>query len=224
MPPVQCNSVDINLPTPPAPLTQPHLNTGSGSSSSMDTGSVDPGLNLDPGVASTPCISTQQVTPCLVTPVSRVNASEASLLHNSSPMQLGPMIASITCNPTPGATPVISANTPVLHCFSVTSGQVTPVTRGNTPEVSSLQISKATAASHSSLSANTQANINEGNNSLKKNGLHTTSCYLLHSTSCKYLIKYRPWFSSSITFPPFSPTSGTYSPSLGQQLLASSPT
>ena len=36
------NSVDINLPTPPGPLTQPHLNTGSGSS--MDMGSIDSGL------------------------------------------------------------------------------------------------------------------------------------------------------------------------------------
>ena len=71
------NSVDINLPTPPDSLPQPHLHTGSGSR--MDTSSIAPGPNLAPGVASTPCISTrqvtistQQVTPCLVTPVSRL--------------------------------------------------------------------------------------------------------------------------------------------------------
>ena len=76
------------------------------------------------------------------------------------------MIASI--NSIPPATPVISANTPVFHCSSVTPGQVTPVTTVKTPEVPSLQITNTTAASHSSLSVNTQANLNEGNNSFKR--------------------------------------------------------
>ena len=56
LPPSQHYSVDINLPTPPAPLTQPHINTGSGSS--MDIGSIDTGPNPAPRVSSTPCIST----------------------------------------------------------------------------------------------------------------------------------------------------------------------
>ena len=137
-PPSQHNSVDINLPTPHVPLTPPHFSTGSGSS--MDTGSIEPGPNPAPGVASTPCISTLQGTPGQVTPVTRVNASEASSFHNSSP-QSCTVIASITCTSTPLATPVISANAPVFRCSSVTPGQVTP--------------------------ANTQANLNENNNSFK---------------------------------------------------------
>ena len=43
---------------------------------------------------------------------------------------------------------------------------MTPVTKVNAPEAPSLKISKATAAS--SLSANTQANLNENNNSFKR--------------------------------------------------------
>ena len=120
------NSVDINLPTTLAPLTKPHLNTGSGRST--DTGSVDPGPNPAPGVASTACISALQVTPGQVTPVTRVNTSEASSLRYSSP-QSGTVIAPITCISNPLATPVISANIPISRCSSVTPGQVTPVTR-----------------------------------------------------------------------------------------------
>ena len=53
--PSQHNSVDINLPTKPAPSTQPHLNTGS--SSNMDAGSIDPGPNPAPEVASSSSIA-----------------------------------------------------------------------------------------------------------------------------------------------------------------------
>ena len=60
-------------PPPPALSTQPLISMGS-SSSSMDSGSVIPGPHSTPGVGSTPCFSTQQVTPCLVTPLSRVKA------------------------------------------------------------------------------------------------------------------------------------------------------
>ena len=102
-----------------------------------------------------------------MTPVSRVNAPEAQALQHPSP-QSGTVIVFITCNPTPWATPVISTNTAVLHCSSASPGQVSPVTRGNAPEFSSLQTSQATAASFSSLSATTQANSNEDNNSFKR--------------------------------------------------------
>ena len=47
--------------------------------------------------------------------------------------------------------------------------------------------------------------------------MHPTNCKLLHSTSFKHLVTSRPWLSSSGTFPPFSPTSGTTSLSLGMQ-------
>ena len=91
------------------------------------------------------------------------------------------MIASIICNPTPWSTPVISANTPVFRCSSVTPSQVTHVTRVNAPEFPSLQISKATATSLSSLSAKTQANINEGNDSFKR--MDCTPATAVSSTS-----------------------------------------
>ena len=129
-----------------------------------------------------------------------------------------PGVAPTPCKSPKQATPVINANTPVFRCSSVTPGQVTPVTGVNAQEVLSLQNSKGTASNHSSLSANIQANLNEGNNSFKR-----MDCYLLLFTSCKYLDKYRPWASSSVTFLPFSPTSGSYSSSLGIQAPTSSP-
>ena len=90
---------------------------------------------------------------------------------------------------------------------------MTPVTRANAPESPSLQISQTTAASLSSLSANTQANINEGNNSFKR--MDCTSPNAISSTSqaVSTSLSTAPWPSSSITLLPFSPPSGTYSPS-----------
>ena len=82
--------------------------------------------------------------------------------------QLAIGIAPTPCKSPKQATPVISTNTPVFCCSSVTPGQMTPVTRVNAPQVPSLQSTEATAASHSSLSVNTQANLNEGNNSFKR--------------------------------------------------------
>ena len=123
-------SLDTALPFPRAPSTQPLFSTGKGSS--KNSGSIDPGPNLAPGVASTTCFSTHQLTPHQVTLVSRVkatkprismqqiipsqvtpirwvNAMEAPALPQSSP-QPGPMINSSTSNPIPIATPVIGGN------------------------------------------------------------------------------------------------------------------
>ena len=169
---------------PPSPLTQPHISIGG--SRSMDTGSVDPGLMWGPMLApvgdsttckspphptpvisvNTPVFRCPSVTPSQVTPVTRVKASEVSSLHTPRP-KLALVVASITCKPTPQATPLISVNTPVFRCSSVTPGQVTPATKVNAPEVPARQPTEAPAVIQSSPSVNTQANLNECNNSFK---------------------------------------------------------
>ena len=53
--------------------------------------------------------------------------------------------------------------------------------------------------------------------------MRPTYCYLLHSASCKYLVKSWPLPPINVTFPPFSTTSGTYSPSLSTPPPVSSP-
>ena len=78
-----------------------------------------------------------------------------------------PSVAPTACTSPPQVTPVISINSPVFRCSSVTPGQVISVTRVNVPEVSSLQTTEASAANLSSPSANTQAYLNERNNSFK---------------------------------------------------------
>ena len=172
--------------------------------------------------ASNPRISTQQVTPGQVTPVRRVNAPEAPALPHPSP-QSGTVLNSITCNPRPRATLVISANTTVLPCSSVSPGQVSPVARGNTPKLSSVQTSQATAASFSSLSATTQANTNKDNNSFKR--LDCTPPLAFPSTKQAVSTSLSTGTGSQVAsiFPPFPPTSDTYSPSLNMQPPASSP-
>ena len=89
----------------------------------MDSGSVNPGPHLAPRAAPTPCFSTQQVTPCLVTPVSRVNAS-------FSTQQVTPCLV----------TPVsrVKAPHPHLSTQQVTPHHVAPVSRVNTPEAPAL--------------------------------------------------------------------------------------
>ena len=115
-------------------------------------------------------ISTQQITPGQVIPVSRVTAPEVPALPHPSP-QSGPMISSSTSNPIiPRATPVIRANTTAFPC---PPGQVSPVTRGNAPELASFQTSQATAASLSSQSANTHPSSNKDNNSFKRQNCTT---------------------------------------------------
>ena len=86
------------------PSTQPHLNTGS--STSMDAGSVDPGPNQAPGVAS---------SSSLAPPVTGGMHQNHHLLINS-----------ITSNPR--ATPVIRANTAALP---VTQAHLARCHRGN---------------------------------------------------------------------------------------------
>ena len=127
-------------------------------------------------------------------PSTSPHLSEARALQTSSP-QLGNVINSITSNPNPRVTPVIRANTAALPCSPGSSGQVSPVTRSNAPELASFQPSQATAASFSSLSANTQATNKKDNNSFKR--MHFTQAMAIYSssTSCKYLIKYHPSFS-----------------------------
>ena len=83
----------------------------------------------------------------------------------------------------------------------------------NAPEAPSLKISKATAASHSSLFANTQVYLNEGNHIFKRIDCTPATAISSSSKSVRTSLSTAPWPSSSVTFPPFSPTSGTYSPS-----------
>ena len=117
--------------------------------------------------ASNPGISTQQVTPGQVAPVSRVNAPETPALSHHCP-QSGPSISSTTSNPISRATPVIRINTAAIHFSPVSQGQMSPVTRGNAQELAVFQTSQATAASLSSPSANTQPTSNNHNNSFKR--------------------------------------------------------
>ena len=71
-------------------------------------------------------------------------------------------------NPISRATPIIRVNTPAFPCSPGSPGQVPPVTKGNTPKLAAFQTSQATAASHSSQSANTQPTSNKDNNSFKR--------------------------------------------------------
>ena len=140
-PPSNRNSMDITLPTAPAPFLLPQGNIRSGSR--METGSIDPWPKPAPVVAPTTCKSHSQatpvtsgntpifrcsiVTPGQVTPVTRVNAPEV-LSHQITE-------ASTTCKSPAPATPVISVNTPLFCWSAIIPGQVTPVTRVNAPEV-----------------------------------------------------------------------------------------
>ena len=117
--------------------------------------------------APKPSFSIQQVTPRLVTPVSKVKDPGGLAPSHPTP-QLGHFLSSNPTNPIPRSTPVISVNKTTIPCPPSLQAQVSPVTRGNQPGLALIQTSQASAASLSSHSANTHPTSNKANNSFKR--------------------------------------------------------